>query len=57
VSIDARVIDGLRRHFTDAEVVELGLVTAAFLMLGRLHQAFGIAAMPAATHATLDTGA
>jgi hypothetical protein len=44
----------LRRHFTDGEVVELGLVTAAFLMLGRLHRAFGIAAMPAATHALLD---
>lgn len=53
-SIDAEVIAGLRRHFTDAEVVELGLVTGAFLMLGRLHRAFGIAEMPAATHAVLD---
>jgi len=29
-------------------------VTAAFLMLGRLHRAFGIAEMPAATHALLE---
>ena len=53
-SIDRAVVAGLRRHFTDAEVVELGLVTAAFLVLGRLHRAFGIAEMPAATHALLD---
>lgn len=48
------MIAELRRHFTDGEVVELGLVTAAFLMLGRLHRGFGIAEMPAATHALLD---
>ena len=53
-TIDARRVAALRAHFTDAEVVELGLVTAAFLMLGRLHRAFGIAEMPAATHAVLD---
>ena len=47
----------LRGLFTDAEIVELGLVTAAFVMLGRLHRAFGIAPMPAATHALLDGGA
>jgi hypothetical protein len=46
----------LREHFTDAEVVELGLVTAAFVMLGRLHRAFGIEEMPAATHRILDRG-
>lgn len=54
ISIDAAVIAGLRRHFTDAEVVELGLVTAAFVMLGRLHRAFGIAEMPAGTHRVLE---
>jgi hypothetical protein len=41
---------GLHEHFSDAELVELGFVTAAFLMLGRLHRAFGVAAMSAATH-------
>lgn len=51
------MIAALRRRFTDAEVVELGLVTGAFLMLGRLHRAFGIAEMPAATHGVLDTPA
>jgi len=44
----------LRRHLSDGEIVELGLVTAAFVMLGRLHRAFGIAEMPAASHAVLD---
>lgn len=44
----------LRAHFTDAEIVELGLVTGAFIMLGRLHRAFGIAPMTPATHALLD---
>ena len=53
-SIDADVIAALRRHFTDADVVELGLVTGAFLMLGRLHRAFGVAEMPAATNTLLD---
>lgn len=53
-AIDAAAIAELRRHFMDAAVVELGLVTAAFLMLGRLHRAFGIADMPAATHEVLD---
>ena len=48
------MIAGLKRHFSDAEVVELGLVTGAFIMLGRLHRAFGIADMPAATHRLLD---
>lgn len=45
--------------FTDAEIVELELVTGAFIVLGRLHRAFGIAPMTAAAHAALaghDTG-
>ena len=40
----------MRRHFTDPELVELGLLTGAFLMLGRLHRAFGVADMPPETH-------
>jgi len=56
-SIDGGVVAELGRHFSDAEVVELGLVTAAFLMLGRLHRAFGVAEMPAATHRLLDESA
>lgn len=47
-TIDAEVMAGLRRRFTDPEIVELGLVTSAFIMLGRLHRAFGIAPMSAA---------
>jgi hypothetical protein len=50
------MIAGLRDHFTGAEVVELGLVAGAFMMLGRLHRAFGIAEMPAGTHAALAGG-
>lgn len=49
-AIDRLAVAELRGHFSDAQVVELGLVTAAFLMLGRLHRAFGVAEMPAATH-------
>lgn len=52
-SIDAGVVSELGRHFSDAEVMELGLVTGAFLMLGRLHRAFGVAEMPAASHRLL----
>ena len=43
----------MRRHFTDPELVELGLITGAFLMLGRLHLAFGVANMPPETHRVL----
>ena len=50
-TIDDAFMHGLHEHFTDAEIVELGFVTGAFLMLGRLHRAFGVAAMSAATHA------
>lgn len=47
----------LREHFSDPEVVELGLVTGAFLMLGRLHRAFGVAEMTEETHRRLADGA
>ena len=43
----------LRRSFSEAELVELGLVTAAFVMLGRLHKTFGIAPMRPQSHAVL----
>jgi len=55
-SLDEPAMAALREHFTDAEIVELGLVTGAFIMLGRLHRAFGIAPMTPATHALLDPG-
>jgi alkylhydroperoxidase family enzyme len=53
-SIDDASIEGLSREFTPAEIIELGLVIGAFIMLGRLHRAFGIAPMTAATHAALE---
>ena len=47
----------LRQVFSDAEVVELGLITAAFLMLGRLHRAFGVVPMGPESHRVLAEGA
>jgi hypothetical protein len=35
----------------------LGLITAAFVMLGRLHRAFGVAPMGPKSHAVLADGA
>jgi alkylhydroperoxidase family enzyme len=52
-TLDGTFMTEMRRHFTDPELVELGLITGAFLMLGRLHLAFGVAAMPPATHGVL----
>ena len=46
----------LRRVFSDAEVVELGLITAAFIMLGRLHRAFGVVPMGPDSHRVLADG-
>ena len=46
----------LRRVFSDAEVVELGLITAAFIMLGRLHRAFGVVPMGPHSHRVLTEG-
>jgi alkylhydroperoxidase family enzyme len=55
--LDDAFMTELRAAFTDAEVVELGLVTAAFVMLGRLHRAFGVAPMPPGAHDVLaDAG-
>lgn len=53
LSIDDAYVARLRRSFSDAELVELGLVTAAFVMLGRLHKTFGIAPMGPQSHAVL----
>jgi hypothetical protein len=46
----------MREHFTDAEMVELGLIAGAFIMLGRLHRAFGVAPMGLRSHAVLEKG-
>ena len=35
-------IDEMRRHFSDPELVELGLMTGAFIMFGRLQRAFDV---------------
>ena len=53
-ALDAAFMVEMRGHFTDPELVELGLITAAFLMLGRLHRAFGVADMPPETHRVLQ---
>lgn len=47
---------GMRSHFSDAELVELGLITGAFIMLGRLHRTFGVAPMGPRSHAVLERG-
>ena len=52
-TMDDAFMAGMQQHFTDAELVELGLVTGAFLMLGRLHHAFGTAPMSDAGLAAL----
>jgi hypothetical protein len=46
----------LRARFIDAEIIELGLITGAFIMLGRLHRAFGVAPMGADSHRVLAEG-
>ena len=46
----------MRTHFTDAELVELGLITGAFIMLGRLHRTFGVAPMGPGSHRVLERG-
>jgi hypothetical protein len=43
----------MRRTFSDAELVELGLITGAFIVLGRLHRAFGVAPMGPRSHEVL----
>jgi hypothetical protein len=43
----------MRAIFDPAELVELGLITAAFITLGRLHRTFGVAPMGPRSHAVL----
>ena len=40
--IDDAVFVELRRHFTEAEIVELGVSTALFIGLGRFNSILGI---------------
>jgi hypothetical protein len=54
--MDDAFMAGMRERFSDPELVELGLITAAFVMLGRLHKAFGIAPMGPNSHAVLREG-
>jgi alkylhydroperoxidase family enzyme len=55
-TIDDAFMTGMRSHFSDAELVELGLITGAFIMLGRLHRTFGVAPMGPRSHAVLERG-
>jgi alkylhydroperoxidase family enzyme len=40
--LDAEFFAELKRHFTDAEIVELGVTTALFLGLGRFTAVLGV---------------
>lgn len=53
-SIGDEFMDRLKSAFVPSEIVELGLVIGAFIMLGRLHRAFGISPMTAETHDALQ---
>ncbi len=55
-SIDEAFLTDMRRWFTEAELVELGFAVAGFVMLGRLHQTFGLAPGKAGYHAALESG-
>jgi alkylhydroperoxidase family enzyme len=56
-SIDDPFVARLRAVFSDAELVELGLITGAFVVLGRLHRTFSVAPMGPRSHAVLSGGA
>ena len=49
-TMDEAFMIGIRDNFTDAEIIELGLVTGAFIALGRLHRALDIAPMKDGAH-------
>ncbi len=49
--MDDAFLENLRKYFTDAEIIELGLVTGAFITLGRLHRALDVAPMEDGAHA------
>ena len=50
-TLDDVFMKSLRVSFSDAEIIELGLVTGAFIALGRLHRALDIAPMEDGAHA------
>ena len=55
-SMDDAFMKNMRETFEgredgDAEIIELGLVTGAFISLGRLHRAFDVAPMEDGAHA------
>jgi hypothetical protein len=52
-SLDSAFVAAMRQRFSDAELVELGLITGAFIVLGRLHRAFDVAPMGERSHAVL----
>tara|TARA_Y100001934_G_C12368591_1_gene784987 strand:+ start:328 stop:516 length:189 start_codon:yes stop_codon:yes gene_type:complete len=51
-TIEDEFMRKLRECFTDAEIIELGLITGAFISLGRLHRALDVASMEDGAHAT-----
>jgi alkylhydroperoxidase family enzyme len=55
-TIDDAFMARMRERFSDPEMVELGLITGAFIMLGRLHRIFGVAPMSARAHEVLERG-
>jgi alkylhydroperoxidase family enzyme len=42
LKIDDAVFDELKRHFSEAEIVELGVATAMFVGFGRLNAVIGV---------------
>lgn len=55
-TMDEAFMNGMRDLFTDAEIIELGLVTGAFIGLGRLHRALDIAPMADGGHEAFRHG-
>ncbi len=54
-SLDEAFMKSVRDHFSDPELIELGFVTGAFLMLGRLNRALDIAPMEDGAHSDLKS--
>ena len=50
-TMDDAFMKKMRKCFTDAEIIELGLITGAFISLGRLHRALDVAPMEDGAHA------
>jgi alkylhydroperoxidase family enzyme len=49
-TMDDAFMTNVRTLFSDAEIIELGLVTGAFIALGRLNRALDIAPMKDGAH-------